>query len=154
MKKFILSLLFVIGILFSMSSCVTPAYSQDVVITSDSEDVDVSLVIRYGTPYYYNGSLLYYMYDGFYYYPYLRNYRYYYYRYSRPLPPPMVVRHFEPRHHDRPHVGNHGRNPQVRSSTFGRHHQPRGHSNFGGNRGNFNRGGGGNYGNRHFGGRR
>ena len=149
MKKLVFSLLFGIGILFSMSSCVTPVYSQDVVITSDSEDFDVSLVIRYGTPYYYNGSLLYYMYDGFYYYPYLRNYRYYYYRYSMPLPPPRGVRHFEPSHHNRPYVGNHGRNPQVRSSTFGNHHHPRSHSNFG-----VNKRGCGNHVNRHFGGRR
>lgn len=150
MKKFIFGLILFFVSMFSFTSCVSTAYAQGEVY---DDNVDVSVVVRYGTPYYYNGSILYYMYDGFYYYPYVRNNHYYYYRYTRPLPPPRGGRHFEPRHHDRPHVGNHGRNPQVRSSTFGRHHQPRGHSNFGVNRGNFNRGGG-NHGNRHFGGRR
>jgi len=124
MKKFILSLLFGIGILFSMGSCA--AYAQDVVITSDGEDVDVSLVIRYGTPYYYEGSLLYYLYDGWYYYPYLRGDYYYYYRYSRPLPPPRPGHRFVPGRHDRPHFRRHDDRRIERSSTYrqDRHHEP------------------------------
>lgn len=137
MKKFIFGLILFVVSMFSFTSCVSPAYAQGEVY---DDNVDVSVVVRYGTPYYYNGYLLYYMYDRFYYYPYVRNNRYYYYRYSRPLPHPRGVRHFEPAYHNRPHVVN--------------HYQPRCHSNFGGNRGSFNRGGSGNHVNRHFGGRR
>ena len=85
MKKFLLSLIFGIGVMCSMSSCVTPAYSQDVVITESDGNVDISYVIRYGTPYYFEGSLLYYLYNGWYYYPYYMNNRWYYYRYERPF---------------------------------------------------------------------
>ena len=109
MKKFILSLLFGIGISCSLSSCITDAYAQDVIITDGVSDVDFSIVVRYGTPYYYDGSLLYYLYNGWYYYPYVRNNHYYYHRYSRPLPPPQPRhRGVEPRphHNDRPHVNN------------------------------------------------
>ena len=92
MKKFILSLLFGIGILFSMGSCA--AYAQDVVITSDGDDVDVSLVIRYGTPYYYGNSIVYYRYGSHYYHRYYTgDFRRYHrppighYRYERHVPP-------------------------------------------------------------------
>ena len=54
MKKFILSIIFGIGVLFSFSSCVTSAYAYG------TDDVDVNVVVRYGTPYYYGGSLAYY----------------------------------------------------------------------------------------------
>ena len=80
MKKFILSIIFGIGVMFSFNSCVTSAYA------CETDDIDVNVVIRYGTPYYYEGSLLYYVYDGWYYYPYVVNNRYYYHRYSKPLP--------------------------------------------------------------------
>ena len=130
MKKFIFGLILFVVSMFSFTSCVSHAYAQGEVY---DDNVDASVVARYGTSYYY-------MYDRLYYYPYVRNNRYYYYRYTRPLPHPMRVRHFEPAHRNMPHVVN--------------HHQPRCHSNFGGNRGSFKRGGGGNHGNRRFGGRR
>jgi hypothetical protein len=118
MKKFILSLLFGIVISFSLSSCITDSYAQDVIITDGASDVDFSIIVRYGTPYYYESSLLYYLYNGWYYYPYVRNNHYYYRRYSRPLPPPKPRHHgAEPRphHNDRPHVA--GGNRSFGSST-------------------------------------
>ena len=128
MKKFILSLLFGITILFSTSSCVTGAYGQDVVISGSNGDVDVSVVVRYGTPYYFEGSILYYLYDGWYYYPYLHNNYYYHYRYSRPLPPPRPGHRFVPRYNDRPHFKHHRNDrPTRRSSTYVRE-QHRGHN--------------------------
>lgn len=122
MKKFILSIIFGIGILFSMSSCAVSTYAQDE-IYYDVDD-DISIVIRYGTPYYFEGSILYYSYNGWYYYPYYLNNSYYYYRYSRPLPPPRHGHRFVPRHGDRPHYyGGHHHNHH-----FDRHHgNDRGH---------------------------
>lgn len=114
MKRFLLGLVFGLGVMFSMSSCVTPAYSQDVVITESDGSVDISYVIRYGTPYYFEGSLLYYLYDGWYYYPYYMNNRWYYYRYDRPFATYHGYR-FRPHPNHRPHFEggrpprNHGR---------------------------------------------
>lgn len=121
MKKFILSLIFGISVLFSLSSCVTSAYAQDVVISNDGDNVDVSFVIRYGTPYYINGSLQYYLYNGWYYYPYYYNNHYYYYRYSRPLPPPRHGHRFTPGRYDRPYFRHHVNHRPMRSSTYSTH---------------------------------
>ena len=85
MKKFILSLIFGACALFSMSSCVTSAYGQDVIISETDGDIDIDVVIRYGTPYYFEGSLLYYIYNGWYYYPYYHMNDVYFYRYNRPF---------------------------------------------------------------------
>lgn len=127
MKKLFLGLLLGITVLFTTNSCITGAYAQDVVITETNGDVDVSLVIRYGTPYYFEGSLLYYLYDGWYYYPYLHNNYYYYYRYVRPLPPPRPGHRFVPRYDDRPHFRHHKDNRPFRSSTYSTQ-RPRGNN--------------------------
>ena len=79
MKKIILSFIFSLMIGFSLSSCNTTEtvttddiYVEtvesplDVVIPSD---MDFNIVIRYGIPYYYNGKVLYYLYNHLYYYP-------------------------------------------------------------------------------------
>lgn len=132
MKRMVLNLLLGFSILFSASSCVTDAYAQDVVISETGGNVDISLVIRYGTPCYFEGSILYYLYDGWYYYPYLYNNYYYYYRYARPLP----YHRFTPGYYDRPyfryhrehkhHYNHHRGYGSTRSSTF--HHHPNGHN--------------------------
>lgn len=68
----------------TMSSCVTSAQAQ---IDTINDDVDVSMVITYGTPYYtVDGLLLYYIYKNMYYYPYYHRNRFYMHRYYRPLP--------------------------------------------------------------------
>lgn len=108
MKKFILALILGIVSLVSFNSCVTEAYAQDVEVSTD----DFSIVVRYGTPYYYDGSILYYMYNGWYYYPYVLNNRYYYHRYSRPLHyynhryinNSRVYRRSSTYYHHRPHI--------------------------------------------------
>ena len=82
MKKSLSSLL--IGLMCMLcASCVTSSYAETSVC-----DEDVQIVIRYGTQYYYNNTLAYYIYDGYYFYPYRYNNAWRFHRYSRPLPPP------------------------------------------------------------------
>lgn len=123
MKKIFLSLIFSIGILFSMSSCISSTYAQDVIVEDDGVGVSMGVVVRYGTPYYFEGSILYYLYNGWYYYPYLTGNGYYLYRYSRPLPPPRHGYRFEPRPGDRPHI-THRPYGSMRSSTRHVERQP------------------------------
>lgn len=126
MKKFVLDLVLGIVTLFSLNSCISGAYAQDVVISDRNGDIDVSLIITYGTPYYFEGSILYYLYEGWYYYPYLYNNYYYYYRYTRPLPPPRPGHRFIPKYDDRPQFRHHRDYRPMRSSTFGTGtHKPR-----------------------------
>lgn len=108
MKKTILFIVFAICAMLTFSSCVSPAYAQGVEITECDGNVDINVIVRYGTPYYYEGSILYYMYDGFYYYPRLIDNHWRYYRYARPLPPP---RHYHNGYHS-------GRYNPHRSSTY------------------------------------
>ncbi len=56
-------------------------------VTSAGPNVDYEIVVRYGTPYYYQGDLIYYLYNGMYYYPYYYN-NYWYFRTYRVLPYP------------------------------------------------------------------
>lgn len=115
MKNLLLALL----LAFTASSCGEYTYVQSDPIYDDVEYAyassnNVTVVVTYGTPYYYNGRLWYYLYNGLYYYPfwyngywYLRPYGtlyswdWYYYNY----------RHFRPHHGDRPYrfrPGHHG----------------------------------------------
>ena len=107
MKKTILFIVLAICAMLTFSSCVSPAYAQGVEVTECDGNVDINVIVRYGTPYYYEGSLIYYLYDGFYYYPRLIDNHWRYYRYARPLPPP--------RHHNGYYSGRY--NPH-RSSTY------------------------------------
>ena len=92
------------------TSCVRCTYAETTV-----GDEDVQIVIRYGTPYYYGNSLAYYIYDGYYFYPYRYNNTWRFHRYSRPLPPP---RHYYRRptisHHKKghKHLGNYTSPPR------------------------------------------
>ena len=91
MKKIVY--LFAITIMmFSMYSCTFETYAttQDDIYYNSSvdivrSDVDVNLVIRFGTPFYYEGSLLYYLYNDIYYYPYYYNSYWYFRAYRRPF---------------------------------------------------------------------
>lgn len=140
MKKL---LLFVAALMVSMISvsCTSDLYvtSDDVYTYSDGSS-DISIVITYGTPYYYNGSLWYYFYNGLYYYPfwydgywYLRPYRtlyswdwyYNYYHRFRPSWRDHNYR-FPPGHHgfDRPGNGHSGR-PHHPGTGYGPNHKPK-----------------------------
>lgn len=100
MKKYLSSLL--IGLMCMLcASCVTSSYAETSVC-----DEDVQIVIRYGTPYYYNNTLAYYIYDGYYFYPYRYNNAWRFHRYSRPLPPPRPNYRRPPHSHNNWHHNN------------------------------------------------
>jgi hypothetical protein len=121
MKK-ILTIIFGLMMMLSFSSCevYTHATTQDDIYVEAEADVvrsnvDFNVVIRYGTPYYYEGSLLYYLYNGLYYYPfyydnywYVRAYRHpFAHIYHRPhFRPHRYDYRFRPNHH--PGFGNNG----------------------------------------------
>ena len=99
-KIIIISLIMI----FSLSSCDTMIYTttQDDVYVETQVDIVQSnvgfdTVIRYGTPYYRNGVVLYYFYDNIYYYPYYYNNYWYVRAYRRPFT------HFSYRPYFRPH---------------------------------------------------
>ena len=109
MKKYLAILL--IGFIHMLcTSCAASTYAETVVC-----DEDVQIVIHYGTPYYYGNTLAYYIYNGYYFYPYRYNNTWRFHRYSRPLPPP---RHYYRRpslsHHNNghKHFGNYSRPPR------------------------------------------
>ena len=86
MKKLVILIFAMMLSLFSITSCVTTVEAQDevyasVVISAD----DIEMAITYGTPYVLNGSVLYYIYNNLYYYPFYTGGYYYYRVYSRPL---------------------------------------------------------------------
>ena len=90
MKK-IIAILTVLMMCFTLSSCVTTAQAQ---VDDMYDDVDIEVVVTYGTPYYNaEGLLLYYIYRDLYYYPYFYHDRYYLHRYYRPLPPNRMGRY-------------------------------------------------------------
>jgi len=73
-KKLFLAL----SLIFLLSSCA---------VTLDETLPTAEVVVRYGTPYYYDNVLTYYRYNGWYYYPYYRGRTLYYHRYDRPVRP-------------------------------------------------------------------
>ena len=92
----------------SLTSCTITAYptTQDDIYTEVSVDevniagTDMNVVIRYGTPYYYSGSLLYYLYNGIYYYPYYYDNYWYFRAYRRPFPYINYRPYFRPHRYD------------------------------------------------------
>lgn len=71
-------ILMILSLVFILSSCA---------VTLDETIPSTDVIIRYGTPYYYDNTLTYYHYNGWYYYPYYRDRIMYYHRYQRPIPP-------------------------------------------------------------------
>ena len=124
MKK-IINFILALVMCASLTSCVTAAQAQ---VVEEIGTTDVSLVIRYGTPYYNeSGLLLYYIYRNLYYYPYYYNgWRFVYY--NRPL----MRGHYTPLPRDfyrhRPNPSMHHRpNPTIN------HRPPMNHNRGGGN---------------------
>ena len=140
MKNKILPLICLICLSLSLSSCETayagisssPQCDEQEILNNN---VNYNIIIRYGTPYYYDGYLYYYLYEGLYYYPvyynnywyfrtYRRPFRYGYFpdnRYWRPRPYMRGVTTFgRPNHFGRPYRYNgYDRRP------FGNYHQNR-----------------------------
>ena len=117
MKK-IIGILAALMMCFTLSSCVT--YAQTQVDDMYDDNIDISVVVSYGTPYYNaEGLLLYYIYRDMYYYPYYYHNRYYLHRYHRPLPPKRM-RAYRPVPRDfyrnnRPPHGHNGVTPPPRN---------------------------------------
>ena len=142
MKK-ITGFLMGLAMLFSLSSCVTAVHAQD--DTYFDGEVDASIVITYGTPFIVNDMIEYYIYRGWYYYPYWINNSYYFHRYRRPLPPEHfhswyrpIPRHYHhprpdvhrrPPHHNRPDVHHRPHNNRPVSRPSQPHNRP--HNNIG-----------------------
>ena len=119
--KRLFSYLIVLFAALSLSSCYE-AYATTDVMTDEqyvlNDNVDINVIVTYGTPYYWDGYLSYYYYRGLYYY-YMYYDGYWYWRaYHRPFANGYRP-HWTPRHHDRrfspghygferPHNGNQG----------------------------------------------
>jgi len=137
MKK-IIAFLTVLIMCITLSSCITSARAG---VGGTYDDVDIDVVISYGTPYYNTeGLLLYYIYRDMYYYPYYYNNRYYFHRYYKPVPynryrpvPRDFYRHVDRRHyHITPHNnGNRHMRPNnhMRRSTTVPNRHMNGHRN-------------------------
>lgn len=76
---------FLLGVLMSitLTSCVTSVQASDGLYGGE---VDATIIISYGTPFIVNDMIEYYLYKGWYYYPYRSGDRYYFHRYRRVLP--------------------------------------------------------------------
>lgn len=123
MKHFIYIAAFIISLTFTSCVGYTYATTQDDIYVETEADivhsnVDFNIVIRYGTPYYYEGSLLYYLYDGLYYYPFYYDNYWYVRAYRRPFAhlhhrpyfrPHRYDYRFRPNHH--PGFGRPGNRP-------------------------------------------
>ena len=143
MKTRIIKFLSVIFIslitLNSLSSCETTyaATTDDMYMTSYYDDgVTVNIIMEYGTPYYINGVLQYYLYRNLYYYPYYYNNVMYFRSFYRPLPPrhhynfgrphrgDLRFGHYRPEHrhnpgysNHKPNINNHNVQPQHRNQN-------------------------------------
>ena len=87
-KHFIFALLFS----FILCSCETSSYvttQDDIYVENEvnivSSDIDFNVVVQFGTPYYYNGRVIYYFYNDLYYYPYYYNNYWYVRTYTKPF---------------------------------------------------------------------
>ncbi len=107
MKKICIILIaLVFGFMLQACSVTNYPTTQDDIYTEVSIDevditgMDMNVVIRYGRPHYYSGSILYYLYDGIYYYPYYYNNYWYFRAYRRPFPYTHARPYFRPHRYD------------------------------------------------------
>lgn len=90
MKNKLVSLICFICLSLVLSSCDTAYYGISSNPQYDDQEVldnriNYNIIIRYGTPYYYNGYLNYYFYEGLYYYPVYYNNYWYFRSFRRPF---------------------------------------------------------------------
>ena len=107
MKTILKSIFVVLIIMLSLQSCETTYYAttqDDIHVEAQADvvrsNVDFSIVIRNGIPHYYGSSILYYLYNGLYYYPYWYNNNWYVRVYSRPFNHLKFRPYFRPTRHD------------------------------------------------------
>ena len=101
------------AVAFTLTSCVSTAYAQndDVYEGTVNYEVDNTLIITVGTPTFdVYGSIIYYFYDGWYYYPYYYRNGYLFHRYRMILPNDYYHRWYRPLpsdfHRHRPYMGH------------------------------------------------
>lgn len=126
MKNKILSLICLICLSLVISSCDTayygvssnPQYNDEEVLNNK---INYNIIVQYGTPYYYDGYLNYYFYEGLYHYPVYYNNYWYFRTYRRPFRRGYFPnsRHWRPRPHMRGLYG--------RPDRFGRTHRNNGY---------------------------
>ena len=104
MKHKLLIFIMAFFMMLSISSCDVYTYAttqDDIYIETDVDivrsNVSFDVIIRYGTPYYMDGVLLYYLYRDIYYYPFYYNNYWYVRAYRRPFT------HFDTKPYFRPH---------------------------------------------------
>lgn len=107
MKKKLFMFLISLFMIMSLNSCDVYTYAttqDDIYIETQADvvksDVDFNVIIRYGTPYYYNGALLYYLYNDLYYYPFYYNNYWYVRAYRRPFDHLHYRPYFRPHRYD------------------------------------------------------
>ena len=131
MKKiftFIFGMILVLSLQSCMGAYAVSSYDN---VYSDYDDYiasDINIVITHGTPYYYDGYLNYYFYNGWYYYPYFYNNYWYFRPYRHAFRPGYIPRiHYRSsdlylrsyRHgFSRPYTGHRGL-PRVSDRRFG-----------------------------------
>ena len=121
MKNKILSLICLICLSLTLYSCDTayygissnPQYNDEEVLNNN---INYSIIITYGAPYYYDGYLNYYFYEGLYYYPVYYNNYWYFRTYRRPF----RRGYFPNSRHWRPRPYMRGFNTFGRPDRFGR----------------------------------
>lgn len=111
MKKLYI-LLIGLMMMFSLNSCETYTYAttqDDIYVEAEADvvrsNVSFDVIIQYGTPFYRDGVLLYYLYRDIYYYPFYYNNYWYVRAYRRPFT------HFGTRPYFRPHRYDYRFNP-------------------------------------------
>ena len=104
MKRKLLTFLVALFMMFTITSCDVYTYAttqDDIYVETDADvvrsNVSFDVIIQYGIPYYRNGTLLYYLYNDIYYYPFYYNNYWYVRAYRRPFT------HFDTRPYFRPH---------------------------------------------------
>lgn len=121
MKRYIISIILSLITICSLTSCYATYDLNDDMYSN----VDLNMVFMYGTPYYYNGNILYYLYKDVYY------YRYFYdgYWYYRPF------RHVLPHNYrfGRPNRGDYRWHRPIKPNPRPDYRMNR-HGNFNGNR--------------------
>lgn len=85
MKKYLIILFSMAFLSLGFSSCETTYTGIDSNQEALLDNIDINLIVRNGTPYYYNGFLNYYYYGGLYYYPIYYNNYWYFRAYHRPF---------------------------------------------------------------------
>lgn len=128
--------------MITISSCGVYTYAttqDDIYVETDDDivhsNVAFDVIIQYGTPYYRDGVLLYYLYKDIYYYSFYYNKYWYVRAYRRPFTHFDIRPYFRPHRYDYRFSPGHyrgfdrPRNPNVQYRSIAPHHQNRGFNN-------------------------